>query len=74
MGNDAKPDAFMAQQQMLVTLFLFPAIALAIYKNLEKREPCEVKSMLVTMVLTAMLGNVTNRLNLPSSLSHRYFI
>ena len=50
---------FMAQQQMLVTLFLFPAIALAIYKTSKKENRAEVKSMLVTMVLTAMLGNVT---------------
>lgn len=28
---------FMAQQQMLVTLFLFPAIALAIYRTSKKR-------------------------------------
>nr|WP_276328396.1 PTS transporter subunit EIIC [Morganella morganii] len=53
---------FMAQQQMLVTLFLFPAIALAIYKTSKKENRAEVKSMLVTMVLTAMLGNVTEPL------------
>jgi len=53
---------FMAQQQMLVTLFLFPAIALAIYKTSRKENRAEVKSMLVTMVLTAMLGNVTEPL------------
>lgn len=53
---------FMAQQQMLVTLFLFLAIALAIYKTSKKENRAEVKSMLVTMVLTAMLGNVTEPL------------
>ncbi len=53
---------FMAQQQMLVTLFLFPAIALAIYKTSRKENRIELKSMLVTMVLTAMLGNVTEPL------------
>ncbi len=53
---------FMAQQQMLVTLFLFPAIALAIYKTSKAENRAEVKSMLVTMVLTAMLGNVTEPL------------
>lgn len=53
---------FMAQQQMLVTLFLFPAIALAIYKTSKAENRVEVKSMLVTMVLTAMLGNVTEPL------------
>lgn len=53
---------FMAQQQMLVTLFLFPAIALAIYRTARVENRAEVKSMLVTMVLTAMLGNVTEPL------------
>ena len=53
---------FMAQQQMLVTLFLFPAIAFAIYKTCRKENKIEVRSMLVTMVLTAMLGNVTEPL------------
>ncbi|WP_163277087.1 PTS transporter subunit EIIC, partial [Klebsiella aerogenes] len=48
--------------QMLVTLFLFPAIALAIYRTSKKENRAEVKSMLVTMVLTAMLGNVTEPL------------
>ncbi|MEG0551404.1 MAG: PTS transporter subunit EIIC [Vagococcus sp.] len=53
---------FMAQQQMLVTLFLFPAIALAMYKACRTENKIEVKSMLITMVLTAMLGNVTEPL------------
>lgn len=53
---------FMAQQQMLVTLFLFPAIALAMYKTARAENKTEVKSMLITMVLTAMLGNVTEPL------------
>ncbi|WP_125702588.1 PTS transporter subunit EIIC [Lacticaseibacillus daqingensis] len=53
---------FMAQQQMLVTLFMFPAIALAMYRSAREENKKEVKSMLVTMVLTAMLGNVTEPL------------
>lgn len=53
---------FMAQQQMLVTLFLFPAIALAMYQTARAENKVEVKSMLITMVLTAMLGNVTEPL------------
>lgn len=53
---------FMAQQQMLVTLFLFPAIAFAMYRTARKENKAEVKSMLITMVLTAMLGNVTEPL------------
>jgi maltose/glucose PTS system EIICB component len=53
---------FMAQQQMLVTLFLFPAIAFAIYRAAHKNNKPYVKSMLVTMVLTAVLGNVTEPL------------
>src|SRR5699024_2272999 len=44
---------FMAQQQMLVVMFLFPAIALAMYKTAYKENKAYVRSMLVTMVLTA---------------------
>lgn len=57
-----KLSRFMAQQQMLVVLFLFPAIALAMYKAAYKENKTYVKSMLVTMVLTAFLGNVTEPL------------
>ncbi|MEG0285457.1 MAG: PTS transporter subunit EIIC [Vagococcus sp.] len=53
---------FMAQQQMLVTLFLFPSIALAMYKTARVENRPEVKSMLITLCLTAMLGNVTEPL------------
>lgn len=53
---------FMAQQQMLVVLFLFPAIALAMYRTAYKENKAYVKSMMVTMVLTAFLGNVTEPL------------
>ncbi|WMM31801.1 PTS transporter subunit EIIC [Shouchella clausii] len=57
-----KLSRFMAQQQMLVVLFLFPAIAFAMYKAAYKENKAYVKSMLVTMVLTAVLGNVTEPL------------
>ncbi|GEN87030.1 PTS transporter subunit EIIC [Oceanobacillus sojae] len=57
-----KLSRFMAQQQMLVVLFLFPAIAFAMYKAAYKENKTYVKSMLVTMVLTAFLGNVTEPL------------
>ncbi|MDQ0176713.1 PTS transporter subunit EIIC [Bacillus chungangensis] len=57
-----KLSRFMAQQQMLVTLFLFPAIAAAMYKASYKENRPVVKSMLITMVLTAVLGNVTEPL------------
>ncbi|GIN07116.1 PTS maltose transporter subunit IICB [Shouchella clausii] len=57
-----KLSRFMAQQQMLVVLFLFPAIAFAMYKAAYKENKVYVKSMLVTMVLTAVLGNVTEPL------------
>src|SRR5699024_11408110 len=43
-------------------MFLFPAIALAMYKTAYKENKAYVKSMLVTMVLTAFLGNVTEPL------------
>lgn len=57
-----KLSRFMAQQQMLVVLFLFPAIAFAMYKAAYKENKAYVKSMMVTMVLTAFLGNVTEPL------------
>lgn len=53
---------FMAQQQMLVTLFAFPAIALAMYKTSHKENRPMVKSLMLTCVLTALLGNVTEPL------------
>lgn len=53
---------FMAQQQMLCTLFAFPAIALAMYKTSYKENKKLVKSLMVTCVLTALLGNVTEPL------------
>ena len=53
---------FMAQQQMLCTIFAFPAIALAMYKTAYKENKPITKSLLLTCVLTAFLGNVTEPL------------
>lgn len=53
---------FMAQQQMLCTLFAFPAIGLAMYKTSYKENKKLVKSLMVTCILTAVLGNVTEPL------------
>src|SRR5699024_10659014 len=50
---------FMAEQQMLVVMFLFPAIALAVFKTAYKENKAYVRSIVVTMVLTVLLGNVT---------------
>jgi PTS system maltose and glucose-specific IIC component len=53
---------FMAQQQMLCTLFAFPAIGLAMYNTAYKENKKLVKSLMVTCILTALLGNVTEPL------------
>ena len=50
---------FGAQNQMITTMFALPAIGLAMYKtSYEKNKPF-VKGMILTIVLTAFLGNVT---------------
>ena len=53
---------FMAQQQMLCTMFAFPAIALAMYRTSYKENRPLVKSLMITCVVTALLGNVTEPL------------
>lgn len=53
---------FMGQQQMLCTLFAFPAIGLAMYKTAYKENKKLVKSLMITCILTALLGNVTEPL------------
>lgn len=53
---------FLAQNQMIVTLFMFPAIAYAMYKTAYIKNRPLVKGMLTTMVLTAFLGNITEPL------------
>ncbi len=50
---------FMAQTQMLVTLFIIPAIGLAMYKSAFAKNRPYVKGIIITMVLTPFLGNVT---------------
>ncbi|GFN34977.1 PTS transporter subunit EIIC [Tepidimicrobium xylanilyticum] len=50
---------FMAQNQMLVTLFMIPAIGLAMYKTAYDKNKKFVKGIILTMVLTPFLGNVT---------------
>ena len=53
---------FMAQQQMLVTLFAFPAIALAMYRTSKPENRKFVKPLLITLWMTALFGNVTEPL------------
>lgn len=53
---------FEAQNQMVITLFAFPAIGLAIYNTAYKENKKLVKGLMITLVLTAMLGNVTEPL------------
>ena len=53
---------FMAQNQMLITLFMFPAIGLAIYKKAFAENKKLVKGLMITLVMTAMLGNITEPL------------
>lgn len=50
---------FMAQNQMVETLFVIPAIGLAMYNTAFEKNKKFVKGMIITMVLTAVLGNVT---------------
>lgn len=50
---------FMAQNQMLVTLFMIPAIGLAMYHTAFKENKQLVKGIIITMVLTPFLGNIT---------------
>ncbi|WP_255411015.1 glucose PTS transporter subunit EIIB [Leptotrichia sp. OH3620_COT-345] len=50
---------FLAQNQMIVTLFMFPGIAYAMYKTAYVKNRPFVKGILTTMVLTAFLGNIT---------------
>ncbi|SCY77117.1 PTS transporter subunit EIIC [Alkaliphilus peptidifermentans] len=50
---------FMAQNQMLVTLFMIPAIGLAMYRTSYAKNKPLVKGIIFTMVLTPFLGNIT---------------
>ena len=53
---------FGAQTQMVRTLFVFPAIGLAMYKTAYPENKALAKSLILTSVLTAALGNVTEPL------------
>lgn len=53
---------FGAQNQMVRTLFVFPAIGLAMYQTAYPENKAIAKSLIVTAVLTAVLGNVTEPL------------
>lgn len=50
---------FGAQNQMIMTMFALPAIGLAMYKTAFEENKKFVKGMVITIVLTAFLGNVT---------------
>lgn len=50
---------FMAESQAINTLFAVPAIGLAMYKSAFPQNRKYVKGAIITMVLTAFLGNVT---------------
>lgn len=53
---------FGAQNQMVRTMFIFPAIGLAMYHTSYAENKALAKSLIVTSVLTAALGNVTEPL------------
>lgn len=53
---------FGAQQQMVRTMFVFPAIGLAMYKTALPEFKNMAKGLIITSVMTAMLGNVTEPL------------
>lgn len=53
---------FEAQNQMVITMFAFPAIGLAIYRTAYAENKKLVKGLMITLVLTAILGNVTEPL------------
>jgi PTS system, glucose-like IIB component len=53
---------YMAQNQMLITLFMFPAIGLAIHRTSFLENKKLVKGLMLTLVMTAFLGNITEPL------------
>jgi len=53
---------YLASGQMLITLFRIPAIGLAMYHTAFKSNKTITKGVLITVVLTAFLGNVTEPL------------
>ena len=54
--------SYLASGQMLTTLFRVPAIGLAMYHMAKVKNRPIAKGMILTVVLTAMLGNVTEPL------------
>lgn len=53
---------FGAQQQMVRTLFVFPAIGLAMYNSARDENKQMAKGLIITSVVTAFFGNVTEPL------------
>ncbi|MCR1898262.1 PTS transporter subunit EIIC [Irregularibacter muris] len=53
---------FMAQNQMLLTLFMIPAVGFAMYRSAYAENKPYTKGLILTMVLTPFLGNVTEPL------------
>ena len=54
--------SYLASSQMLTTLFRVPAIGLAMYHMAYFKNKKFAKGMILTVVLTAMLGNITEPL------------
>src|SRR5699024_11120784 len=50
---------FMAQNQMLLTLFMIPAVGLAMYHTAYEGNKKAVRGIILTLVLTPFLGNIT---------------
>lgn len=50
---------FMAQNQMLLTLFMIPAVGLAMYNTAYDENKKAVRGIILTLVLTPFLGNIT---------------
>ena len=63
--------SYLASSQMLTTLFRVPAIGLAMYHMAYFKNKKFAKGMILTVVLTAMLGNITEPLSSPSCLSRQ---
>lgn len=61
-GLMPKISAYLGGAHMLTTMFRVPAIALAMYTTSFKQNKKMVKGILITIVLTAMLGNITEPL------------
>lgn len=50
---------FMAQNQMLLTLFMIPAVGLAMYHTAYDENKKAVRGIILTLVITPFLGNIT---------------